>query len=515
MKKEKRFVSYNLIRRNLFQPAGQVLIVSVFCIAMFLQTSAVKAELPVSGVEVPELAIFDIFMQSYMEDNDIQAGILAISKDGCVVYQRGFGYAYNGSDPLPENTPMRLASVEKPHTAAVIRHLVANGVISLNDFVFNVGQSTPMGERRLLDASSPSSTYYPYNGVYGNWGYLAAVRVNDLLNHRGGWDRELAPDPFGQLLHIGDVTHTYPALPPTREDIVRYMMSQPMQFDPNDPVACDRDPITNDCLGTPAPCYCDPYSNYGYMLLSLIIEQETGQQHTEMIRQLVQTPEIWVPSTEVFLGRDFRAQQNQREPHYVNDYNCKNLHDPCNIYYPWDDVTVPCPYGGLLMEDKTGEGNLVGSAAPLLIFLDNYRASGFNLVGMPISSPVNGRKNGGLDGTSTRIQQRDDGFNVVVLFAQGGGHADEVVPQVFDLIDWATGIDWSSLSCIDGFWVDFNAYSSGFGGYDDPFHTMNDTLSAITDGTKLRFKEGTSNWTGTISTRTLLNAPFGTAIIGQ
>ena len=163
------------------------------------------------------------------------------------------------------------------------------------------------------------------------------------------------------------------------------------------------------------------------------------------------------------------------------------------------------------MENKTGEGNLVGSAAPLLTFLDRYNARS----GAFLTSPGEDAKNGGLDGTSTRIQQYLDGFNIVVLFNSGGGHADIVLPQVYALIGWATGIDWESLKCIDGFWVDFNASASGFGGYNDPFHTMTSTLTAITDGTKLRVKPGSSNWSGTISTRTLIDAPFGTAIIGQ
>ena len=260
----------------------------------------------------------------------------------------------------------------------------------------------------------------------------------------------------------------------------------------------------------PCSCYCDSYSNYGYMLLSLIIEQETSLQHTEMIRQRVLTPEIWVPSTEIMLGRDLRPDQSQREPEYIASSSaCRNLLDPYDIYPPSFDWYVPCPYGGLLMEVKTGEGNLVGSAAPLLIFLDNYNA----WTGAPITSPAGDWKNGGLDGTSTRIQQWFDGFNVVVLFNHGGGHADEVMPDVRSLIPGS--IDWPSLKSIDGFWVDFNASSSGFGGHDDPFYTMNDTLSATTDGTKLRFKPGTSNWTGTISKRMMLNTPVGTAIIGQ
>ena len=69
--------------------------------------------------------------------------------------------------------------------------------------------------------------------------------------------------------------------------------------------------------------------------------------------------------------------------------------------------------------------------------------------------------------------------------------------------------------CVDGSWVDFNAASSGFGGYDDPFHTMGTALISTAPGVKLRFKPGTSNWTGTLSTGMRLDAPFGLATIGQ
>jgi CubicO group peptidase (beta-lactamase class C family) len=456
---------------------------------------------------VQELVIFDMLMQNYMADNDLDAGVLAISIDGCAVYQRGFGYARNMTDPLPENTPMRLASVEKPHTAAVIRHLVADGVIDLGDFVFDVGQDLRVGQRAILDASAPASTYYPYDGDYGD-PRLGEITIEHLLFHLGGWDRVIAYDPFGtaKTVEIGNATGSYPSSPPGRTNIVRYMMSEPLQFGPGDrPARCTH--IDGECTRSPMPCYCDSYSNYGYMLLSLIIEQVTRHQHTSAIRQRVLTPDIWVPSTEVFFGRTFQADQSLREPRYVGGTSCTNVYDP-------NGASVACPYGSFDMESKTGEGNLVGSAATLLTFLDHYAAS-TGSVGMPISSPVNGSKNGGLSGTSTMIRQQDDGFNVVVLFTKFGDHAGQVVEDTFDLIDWATGIDWSSLRCVDGFWVDFNAPSSGFGGHDDPFHTMDATMATITDGTKLRIKPGTSSWSGTISTRTLINAPFGTAIIGQ
>ncbi|UCF14441.1 MAG: beta-lactamase family protein [Phycisphaerales bacterium] len=507
MKKGIRFCSHNVSLRIFGTLTKQVFLVPVFCLAVSFQTGTTRAELPVTGVPVPALTAFDFAMQHFMEDYGLEGGILAVSKDGCVVYQRGFGYAYNGIDPFPENTPMRLASVEKPLTAAAIRYLIADGVISLSDYVFDVGQPLRWGQRALLDASTRSSTYFPYDGAYGDT-LLGDIKVEHLLLHQGGWDRVIAYDPFstGKTIEIGNATRS---TPPGRTNTVRYMMSEPLQFDPNNPVKCDFT-ATDSCLQTPAPCYCDRYSNYGYMLLSLIIEQETVQGHTDFIRQRVLTPEMWVPSTEIIFGRTFQADQNEREPRYIYGKNCTNVYDP-------NGPSVSCPYGGFDLESKTGEGNLVASAAPLLTFLDNYQACTWcTNVGIPISSPVNGWKNGGLAGTSTCIRQRDDGINIVVLFNENagtGGLADDMLDDIETIIDLG-GLTWPT-ACVDGFWVDFNASASGFGGYDDPFHTMDTALAATTDGTKLRIKPGTSNWTGTISERMLLDAPFGAAIIGQ
>ena len=512
---KKRRIKYHSLQGIFLERIKQITLTFILCVTLIFQTVIAIADLPMTGVQVEELVIFDQFMQNYMGNNELEGGILAISKNGCVVYQRGFGYAFNGTDPLPENTVMRLASVEKPHTAAMIRYLEADGDINFSDFVFDVGQALDPGQRALLDAT-PSGPYYPYNGSYGD-AHLGEITVGQLIWHKGGWDRGLAPDPFGTdiTIVIGNAIGTYPLSPPDRTDIVKYMMSQPLQFVPGiiPTIECAKDSEKKCIAPGPddPPCHCDNYCNFGYMLLSLIIEQESHGQHTQMIRERVLTPEMWVPSTEIIFGRAFREDQSPREPLYHDSHFDINVYDPSDVFPPKLNASVPRPYGSFVMENKTGEGNLVGSAAPLLTFMDHYNVES----GAFISSAVDAAKNGGLRGTSTRIQQYSNGFNIVVLFNYGGGHADIVLPQVYAMIEWASGIDWESLKCIDGFWLDFNASSSGFGGYNDPFHTMTSTLTEITDGTKLRVKPGSSNWSGTISTRTLIDAPFGTAIIGQ
>ncbi len=439
--------------------------------------AAWAGDLPVTGVPVPELADFDQAMQDLMAEHELEGGVLAVSKDGCVVYQRGFGWL-SESYPLPENTLMRLASVEKPLTAAIIRRLIDFGDISLTDHVFDLGQ--PGGGILHIE---------PWEDL-GN-DELPDITVEHLLHHEGGWDADLIDfDPQFAAIYIAGQMGI--PSPPGRENTVRYMLSQPLQHTP----------------GTE-----HHYCNFGYMLLGLIVEQFEGPPHVDAIREHILTPDMWVPATELIRGRTFRADQSLREPWYI----CPGCY--CSNVYDSGGPSVPCPYGGWDHESFTGHGNLVASAAPLLTFLDNYAVSGTN-IGMPLSTPGGGWHTGAVDGTSTIAQQRSDGINVVVLFNQRMPSNDPDLARTMAtaicarIDDPNTPITWPTL-CVDGSWVDFDATSSGFGGYDDPFHTMDVALAASAPGVKLRVKPGASNWTGTLSMRMRIDAPFGTVTIGQ
>ena len=436
---------------------------------------ATIAQLPVTGVPVPELADFDDAMQDHMALYGLQAGVLAVSRDGCVVYQRGFGWL-SESHPLPENTPMRLASVEKPLTAATVRKLANLGHFSLGDCVFDLDQ--PGGG--ILDIE-------PWGDIGDD--ELQDITVEDLLHHEGGWDGELIGfDPqFEAIFIAGDMGISSP---PGRVNTARYMLSQPLQHSPGTQFA---------------------YCNFGYMLLGLIVEQFEGPLHVDAIREHALTPAMWVPATELIRGRTFLADQSPREPAYLcPEYTCTNAFDP-------EGPQIECPYGRWDHEAFTGHGNLVASAAPLLTFLDRYVVFGSS-IGMPLSAPISNGHTGAIDGTSTVARQRSDGINVVVLFNQRIPNSDPdlaatMAAEIYELID-TTSITWPPR-CVDGSWVDFNAASSGLGGYDEPFHTMDAALAATAPGVKLRIKPGSSNWTGTLSSRIRIDAPLGTATIGE
>jgi hypothetical protein len=475
--------------------------VAVVMAAVSLPGARVLAgDLPISGMPVRELEDFDEAMLNFMNFYGLTAGVLAVSKNGCVVYQRGFGWRTIDPlrVPLPENTPMRVASVEKPLIAATIRKLAAAlPGFDLSDFVFD-----PYLERHgILQIE-------PWQGLADE--LLKNITVEHLLLHQGGWDKEFVEfDPMGAEIRIANEMTIFS--PPGRINIVRYMLSQPLQFPPGKPhQACNED-ANGVCLREPEPCVCDTYSNFGYMVLGLIVEELAGEPATDRMLEHVVTPEMWVPATELFPGRTFMWDQSPREPIYVSDFSELVR----NVFFPFYPYWVEAPYGGWDHESQVGCGNMVTSAVPLLAYLDRYRVNG------PLTGePFDGAREswgfaGSANGASSLACQRDDGVNVVVLFNQRIPSAPHLATEMAEIIFGLTETVTWPTSCVDGSWVDFGASSPGYGGYNDPFPSMSAAVSGTAAGTKLHVKPGVSSWTGTLSMRMQLDAPEGIATIGQ
>ncbi|MGD2111329.1 MAG: serine hydrolase domain-containing protein, partial [Phycisphaerae bacterium] len=342
----------------------------VTTIALFalLATCAI-AGLPQSGWYVPELSIFDDVMQDVMEAEGVTGGVLAISVDGRIVYQRGFGWLDDPADGrfMPENTPMRIASVEKPLTSAAVRRLVETGFDELewSDRVFDIN-----GNGGILE-------YSPWNGLGDS--RLQSINVGHCFNHIGGWDRDTATicsdnegDPMFDDVCIAD-TMEIPS-PPSQHQLIRYMLSEPLQFTPGTLACRDGD-------GNPRNCY----SNFGYMLLGRVVHAVSGYRSLDYIRRHIITTDMWVPRSEVIYGRTFQIDQDPREPTYHDSRLRTNVFDP-------DGDDVPYAYGAWSQENLLGHGNLVCSAVPLLRFMDFYQVGVGGIAGVPLygSAPMNG-----------------------------------------------------------------------------------------------------------------------------
>lgn len=450
--------------------------VTTLCLALCLSApTPTPPQLPVFGQPVPELQAFDDTMQLYMSAKNIPAGVLGVMRQGRVVYLRGFG--------VPENTPMRLASVEKPITAAAVRMLANQGALALTDPAFDLN-----GNGGILNIA-------PWMGTLGD-SDLVDVTVQDLIDHRGGWDSEetgfdpqFETDTIGTLMGLGQ--------PANRQQVVSFMLAQQLQHTPGTEWA---------------------YSNFGFMVLGLIVEARSGQNLQDYVRSTVLTPTIWVPATEIFRGQTFLGSVSPREPFYLSNKGiCTNIFDP-------NGPGVWCPYGSWSHHIAfQGHGNLVASAAPVLEYLDRFVVWGGQGVNTNLGAPLSGNPSGGahtgrIDGTSTIASQGSgpDPVHIVVLFDKTAGqdpdYAADVAGQIRQTI-LAGGFTWPTDS-VDGFYVDSGTSAAGFGGYSDPFGSMSAAIQNTQDGSKLHLKPGVHAWSGTLAHKALLDAPFGGAVVG-
>ena len=465
--------------RELIAPVWALLIAGLV-IAPVLSPGSALAQLPESGKFVPELAVFDQTMQDFMQSNGIQAGVLGVMKDGVIVYLRGFGWQNrNHTVTLPENAMMRLASVTKPVTAAGIRKLTTWGTIGLFDYAFSLGQITPgilaydafpsLGDDRLRD-----------------------ITVAQLLAHRGGWDRAVAGDLTYKEIEIAADMGV--ASPPGRIRTVRWIMGQSLQEDPG------------------AEYH---YSNIGYLLLGLILEQESGTDYISFIRQHVLTESMWFPHTEFELGRTFPADRNPREPWYDEDALGINVFDPYSI-----NPFVRRPDGTWDHEARVGQGRLVSSAVPLLNYLETYTVNNPD-IGTPLTQRILRNHGGSLAGTNTLARQRPDGVNYVFLVNKRNLDAEEdgfsnAFRTAFDAVLDAGGFVWPT-EAVDGTWFDFAYSGTEHGSYNRPYNSLDDLTPAnVPPYSKVRIKDGSTSWTGVIdSPHVRFHAPAGaSAIIG-
>lgn len=350
----------------------------------------VVSPLPMTGAAVPDLAGFDAAMQAYMGRRGIRAGTLAVMRGGQVVLQRGYGWRdRDGTEPLPPDAPLRLASVSKPFTAAAVRTLIARGQLSLETRVAPRLDLKPLAGKRL----DP------------RW---QAITVAHLLEHRGGWDRAQSGDPMFRPIPIARA-FGQPG-PVTARMIVDYMAGEPLQFDPGAKSV---------------------YSNFGYCALGRLIERVTGQAFEPALRELVLEP---LGLRSVRVGRSRPADRDPHEPFYS---------DPGRVPSPWQAdrepeqaELVPLPDGGFVIEAMDAHGGLIGSAADVARFFDAYSNQGEPIAGRTVS----GTFFGSLPGTLSLARRRPDGTVIVALFNQRGGPPGSEDGAILRLLERAADV---------------------------------------------------------------------------
>lgn len=198
--------------------------------------------------EIAELAGLDKKVRAYMRRWEFKGASLAITRNDSLLYAKGYGWADEelGIEMQPSHI-MRMASVSKLITAVGIMVLQDKDSLSIKDHVF--------GPDGILNDSLFTSIIKDKNHH--------KITVEHLLRHQGGFYR----DPLfsaRDVKHQLQLDHT-----PTKEDYYKLVLSRRLSF---------------------APGSWQRYSNFGYLLLSEIIEKISGMPYDEFIKKEVLAP---------------------------------------------------------------------------------------------------------------------------------------------------------------------------------------------------------------------------------
>ena len=196
--------------------------------------------------DIPELAGLDRKIKYYMRKWQFKGASLAITRGDSLVYAKGYGIADEGVEMEPGNI-MRMASVSKLLTAVGIMVLQDKGMLSIKDTVF--------GPSGILKDTLFSSIIKDKNHY--------KITVEHLLRHQGGFHRDpvfSSRDVMNQM----QLDHA-----PEKEDYYRLVLSRRLRF---------------------APGTWHKYSNFGYILLSDIIEEVSGMPYEELMKKEVFAP---------------------------------------------------------------------------------------------------------------------------------------------------------------------------------------------------------------------------------
>ena len=198
--------------------------------------------------EVQELAGLDRKMKNYLRKWFIKGGSLAIMRNDSLVYAKGYGWAEEEKEiPMEPGHIMRMASVSKLITAVGVMVLQDKGMLSIKDTVF--------GPSGILQGTQLDSLIKDKN--------CHKITVEHLLRHQAGFYR----DPLfssRDIMHLMQLDHA-----PEADDYFRFVLPKKLRFQPGE---------------------WQRYSNFGYLLLSRIIEEVSGKSYEDFIKEDVLRP---------------------------------------------------------------------------------------------------------------------------------------------------------------------------------------------------------------------------------
>lgn len=266
--------------------------------------------------DIPELSGLDRRIRNYMNKWQIKGASLAITRNDSLLYAKGYGWAdeENGIEMGPGHI-MRMASVSKLITATGIMVLQDKGLLSIKDTVF--------GPSGILNDSLFIRTIKDRN--------YHKITVEHLLRHQGGFNR----DP---LFSSRDVKHQLQLdHAPEKEDFYRLVLSRRLRFIPGS---------------------WQRYSNFGYLILSDIIEKVSGKPYEQFIKEEVLRPAGCYDMH--IAGNYYEDRRSNEVRYYTHDGDGKFIEE----YNDSGRMVERC-YGGNNIPLLSGAGAWCGSPAEM------------------------------------------------------------------------------------------------------------------------------------------------------
>lgn len=279
-----------------------------------------RQPVPVTGLGDRRLAVFDRLMASVIRQAPVPGAALAIARHDRLLYVRGFGFADPATlTPTQPDTRFRIGDLSMLITAVAVLRLADQGKLDLDDPVLKYVRP---------------ATNYPAAPPEAS--RLHSVTIRHCLQHTGGWDESVSPDPCGRPWEIAAAMGKTP--PISVDDVVRFGLArQP-----------DHDPGTRQSI-----------AHFGYLLLGRVIASATGRKYEEFVRTEVLAP---LGIEKMQLGRSLPEARPSGETRY---HDTRNRRGPC-LLPPRVGEPVPLPDGADNFETFEAHGGWTGSVVDLV-----------------------------------------------------------------------------------------------------------------------------------------------------
>lgn len=270
---------------------------------------------------IPELEGMDKKIRSFMRKWHIKGSSLAIMRNDSLVYAKGYGWAdVEKEREMEPSHILRMASVSKLLTATGIMVLQDRGMLNIKDTVFGPGA--------ILDTPF-------FNELTECDKNYRKITVEHIMRHQAGFRRDPLFSSVDVMKQLG-LDHA-----PTKEDYYSLVLSRKLRWVP----------------GT-----SQKYSNFGYLLLSEIIEKVSGMPYEDFMKK-----EVFEPAGcyDMHIGSSYYAERLPGEVrYYTHEGDGKYIEE-----YTGSGKMVERCYGGTNLPLLSGAGAWCGSPAEIARFV--------------------------------------------------------------------------------------------------------------------------------------------------